>query len=89
LATHAGDRVDLLVYDRRVRGSVQGASGPELLARMVDAMAPIEPELLETDWSSVPELVRQVSAQRALVVLLTSAQTPGSSRSLLTSLPEL
>jgi uncharacterized protein (DUF58 family) len=89
LATRAGDRVDLLVYDRRVRGRVQGASGPELLARMVDTMAPIEPELLETDWTAVPELVRQVSAQRALVVLLTSAQTPGSSRSLLTTLPEL
>jgi uncharacterized protein (DUF58 family) len=89
LATRAGDRVDLIVYDRRVRGRVQGAVGAELLARMVDAMAPIEPELLETDWTAVPGLVHQVSAQRALVVLLTSAQTPGSSRSLLTTLPEL
>ena len=89
LATRAGDRVDLLVHDRAVRGRVQGASGAELLAQMVDAMAPIEPELLETDWSAVPGLVRQATTQRALVVLLTSAQTPGSSRSLLTTLPEL
>ena len=89
LATRAGDRVDLVVYDRRVRGRVQGASAADLLARMVDVMAPIEPELLETDWSAVPGLVRQASTQRALVVLLTSAQTPGSSRSLLTTLPEL
>jgi uncharacterized protein (DUF58 family) len=89
LATRAGDRVDLVVYDRRVRGRVQGASGADLLARMVDVMAPIEPELLETDWSAVPGLVRQASTQRALVVLLTSAQTPGSSRSLLTTLPQL
>jgi uncharacterized protein (DUF58 family) len=37
----------------------------------------------------VPALVRQATSQRALVVLLTSAQTPGSSRSLLTTLPEL
>jgi uncharacterized protein (DUF58 family) len=89
LATRAGDRVDLLVYDRRVRGRVQGATGADLLAKMVDAMAPIEPELLETDWTAVPGLVRQVTSQRALVLLLTSAQTPGSSRSLLTTLPEL
>ena len=27
LATRAGDRVDLVVFDRRVRGRVQGASG--------------------------------------------------------------
>ena len=39
LASHAGDRVDFLVWDRRVRGRVQGASGAELLARMVDTMA--------------------------------------------------
>ena len=43
LATRAGDRVDLIAYDRVVRGRVQGASGPELLSRMVDAMAGIEP----------------------------------------------
>jgi uncharacterized protein (DUF58 family) len=28
LASRAGDRVDLVVYDRRVRGRVQGATGP-------------------------------------------------------------
>ena len=89
LATRAGDRVDLLVHDRAVRGRVQGATGADLLAKMVDAMAPIEPQLLETDWAAVPGLVRQATTQRALVVLLTSAQTPGSSRSLLTTLPEL
>jgi uncharacterized protein (DUF58 family) len=89
LATRAGDRVDLVVWDRRVRGRVQGATGADLLAKMVDVMAPIEAELLETDWSAVPGLVRQATSQRALVVLLTSAQTPGSSRSLLTTLPEL
>ena len=39
LASHAGDRVDFLAWDRRVRGRVHGASGAELLARMVDTMA--------------------------------------------------
>lgn len=89
LASRAGDRVDLLIYDRRVRGRVQGATGADLLARMVDTMAPVEPELIESDWSLVPGLVRQVTAQRALVVLLTSAETPGAARGLLAMLPQL
>jgi uncharacterized protein (DUF58 family) len=89
LASRAGDRIDLLVYDRRVRGRVQGATGAELLARMVDTMAPIEPELIESDWSTVPGLVRQVTSQRALVVLLTSIETPGAARGLLSVLPQL
>ncbi len=89
LASRAGDRIDLLVYDRRVRGRVQGATGAELLARMVDTMAPIDPELIESDWSTVPGLVRQVTSQRALVVLLTSIETPGAARGLLSVLPQL
>jgi len=89
LASRAGDRVDLVVFDRRVRGRVQGASGPELLNRMVGAMAPIDPELIEMDWSAVPGLVRSVTSQRALVVLATSIDAPGASRGLLSVLPQL
>lgn len=89
LASRAGDRIDLLIYDRRVRGRVQGATGADLLSRMVDTMAPIEPELIESDWSMVPGLVRQVTSQRALVVLLTSIDAPGASRGLLAVLPQL
>jgi uncharacterized protein (DUF58 family) len=89
LATRAGDHVDLVVFDRAVRGRVQGASGPALLARMVDVMAPIEPQLIETDWDAVPALVRQVTSRHALVVLLTSIDAPGASRGLLAMLPQL
>ncbi|UFS57721.1 DUF58 domain-containing protein [Subtercola endophyticus] len=89
LATRAGDRVDVLAYDRRVRARVQGATGPALLSQLVDALAPVEPELLEMDWSAVPALVREITNQRALVVLLTSIETPGSSRGLLAALPQL
>lgn len=89
LASRAGDHVDLLVFDRVVRGRVQGASGPQLLARMVDAMAPIEPQLIETDWDAVPALVRQVTSRHSLVVLLTSIDAPGASRGLLAMLPQL
>ncbi|AMB57864.1 DUF58 domain-containing protein [Microterricola viridarii] len=89
LASHAGDRVDMIAYDRLVRGRVQGAAGAELLSRMVEAMAPIEPELIETDWTAVPSLVRGVTSRHALVVLLTSIEAPGAATGLLAVLPEL
>ena len=89
LATHAGDRIDFLAWDRRLRGRVHGASGPELLARMVDTMATIDAELVEADWSAVPAQVRRVTSHRALVVLLTTADSPGSARGLLSVLPQL
>jgi uncharacterized protein (DUF58 family) len=89
LATRAGDRVDFLAYDRRVRGRVQGAQGAELLSRMVDAMALIEPELIEMDWAAVPAQVRSITSQRALVVLITSVDAAGASTGLLSVLPQL
>lgn len=89
LASRAGDRVDFLAYDRRSRGRVQGAQGAELLSRMVDTMALIEPELIEMDWASVPAQVRQITSQRALVILLTSIDAAGSSSGLLSVLPQL
>lgn len=89
LASRAGDHVSMIIYDRRVRGRVQGAIGPELLSRMVNTMAPVEPELIELDWAAVPGLVRSVTTQRALVVLATSIDAPGASRGLLSVLPQL
>jgi uncharacterized protein (DUF58 family) len=89
LATRAGDRVDLLGWDRRVRARVHAAAPADVLHRMVDAMAPVEPELLETDWSGVPAQVRALTSQRALVVLVTSLEGAGSARALLAMLPQL
>lgn len=89
LASRAGDRVDTVIFDRRVRGRVQGASGAELLNRMVETMAPVQPELIEMDWAAVPGLVRSVTSNRALVVLMTSIDTPGASSGLLSVLPQL
>jgi uncharacterized protein (DUF58 family) len=89
LASKAGDRVDMIIYDRRLRGRVQGATGAALLNRMVNVMAPVDPELIEMDWSAVPSLVRSVTSQRSLVVLATSIEAPGASRGLLSVLPQL
>ncbi|MCL3862676.1 DUF58 domain-containing protein [Actinotalea sp. K2] len=74
LAAKAGDRVDVIAFDRRVRAQVAGASGPRLLPTLADALAPIEPALVETDWPGVVGAVRQRLSQRALVVLLTTLE---------------
>jgi uncharacterized protein (DUF58 family) len=89
LASKAGDRVDFLAWDRRVRARVQGASGAELLSRMVDGMALIEPELIEMDWTALPAQIRGITGQRALVVLLTPMDAPGASTGLLSVLGQL
>lgn len=72
LAERGGDRVDFLAFDRRVRARVESASKGNLLGQLVQAMAPLEAELIELDWQQIPAQVRAVSAHRSLVVLLTT-----------------
>ncbi|NEE02478.1 DUF58 domain-containing protein [Phytoactinopolyspora halotolerans] len=72
LAARAGDRVDLLAYDRRVRASVERPPATEVLPRMVNALSTVEPELLETDYRGLAAQVRSRAGQHALVVIITS-----------------
>ncbi|WP_457962936.1 DUF58 domain-containing protein [Arthrobacter sp. D1-29] len=72
LAERGGDRVDFLAFDRRPRARAGSATTGNLLGQLVQAMAPLDAELIELDWSSIPGQVRGVSAHRSLVVLLTS-----------------
>ena len=72
LASRAGDRVELVAYDRKVRARVAGVTGPRLMPAIADALAGVEPALVETDWPGAVGLVRERLTQRALVVLLTA-----------------
>jgi uncharacterized protein (DUF58 family) len=72
LARHGGDRVDFLAFDRRLRARVRSAAKGNLLGSLVTAMAPLQPELIEADWSQLPGHISALSTQRCLVVLLTS-----------------
>ena len=72
LATHAGDRVELLAFDRRVRARVAGSTGRRVLPAFADALAGIQPALVEADWAGIAAQVRARLTQRALVVLLTA-----------------
>ncbi len=71
LASKAGDRVDLLIADREVRASVERATPGELISRLVNAMAPVEAELMETDHRLVVNETLLRVSQRSLVVFLT------------------
>jgi uncharacterized protein (DUF58 family) len=89
LASRAGDRVDVLAVDRDVRGTVEGASREDLLARMVDTMAVLEPALVETDGRRVVSEVLRRSRRRSLVVLFTALESAALREGLLPVLASL
>ncbi len=75
LAARAGDRVDLLAYDRGVRARVEGVAAAGLLPALVTAMAPLEPALVEPDYAGMVRTILGRSSRRSLVVLLTALDT--------------
>ncbi|GAC66818.1 DUF58 domain-containing protein [Gordonia soli] len=89
LASHAGDRVDLIAGDRRVHRRVVGSKRTSLLSDLVNAMAPLEPALLEADWPLLAAEVSTLSRQRALLVLLTPLEPAAVEESLLPPLSVL
>ncbi|MEV7972732.1 DUF58 domain-containing protein [Cellulomonas sp. NPDC089187] len=74
LAGRAGDRVELVAYDRAVRARVTGAAGARLMPALAEALSDVEPALVETEWSGVVGQVSQRLSQRALVVLLSALE---------------
>lgn len=72
LASRAGDRVDLLAYDRRVRALVQGRAAGDVLPSLVNAMAGLEPQLIEMDARGLAATALRAAPRRSLLVLLTS-----------------
>ncbi|MGH3275571.1 MAG: DUF58 domain-containing protein, partial [Streptosporangiaceae bacterium] len=89
LASRAGDRVDLLAVDRRVRARVIGAGAGELLAAMTSAMALLEAELVEPDYAAMAGAVLAAARQRCLVVLLTDLNPAALTAGLLPRIPLL
>jgi uncharacterized protein (DUF58 family) len=89
LASRAGDRVDLLAFDRRPVATVEGARRGDLLPRMVDVMAGLEPALVESDGRRLMSEVLQRTRRRSLVVLFTSLDTAPLEEGLLPALGSL
>ena len=89
LASRAGDHVDFLAHDRVSRAGVFNASRTELLARLVNAMAPLQPALVESDATAIVAAVQRRVRRRALVVLLTDLNASALDEGLMTVLPQL
>jgi len=89
LGARAGDRVDLIAVDRRVRARVLGASRTAILPALTEAMAPLEAELVESDGSVMAGAILAHARQRCLVVLLTDLNLTAIEEGLLPHLPAL
>lgn len=72
LAAKAGDRVQVIAFDRVERAKAAGSSSASLLPNLASALATIEPSLVELDWAALVRLINSRLSQRALVVLLTT-----------------
>lgn len=89
LASRAGDHVDFLAHDRVTRAGLFNASRTELLSQLVDAMAPLEPALIESDARAMVAAVQRRVRRRALVVLLTDLNASALDEGLMAVLPQL
>ncbi len=72
LASRAGDRVQVVAFDREERSRAMGSTTATLMPTLADALATVEPNLVEPDWSGVVRLVDDRLSQRAMVLLLTT-----------------
>ncbi|GLZ76256.1 lipoprotein [Actinorhabdospora filicis] len=89
VAARAGDRVDALAVDTDVRAVVEGGARRGLLPKLIRALAPLEPALVETDFGLVVAEVLRREQKRALVVIFTSLEPGAIAESLLPALPQL
>lgn len=89
LAVRAGDRIDLIAVDRRVRARVLGAGRDAVLPALTSAMAGLDAELTEPDAGLMAATVLGVARQRSLVVLLTDLNPAVIEEGLLPRIPAL
>ncbi len=89
LAARAGDRVDVVAGDRRVRTRLRLAGARDATSRLEDAFAGLHPEIAEADWTALAGAVQAFGRQRALVVLLTPLEPSAVEEGLLPVLPVL
>ncbi|WP_261574499.1 DUF58 domain-containing protein [Frankia gtarii] len=71
VALRAGDRVGLIAHDSAPRVTLPGSHDHAFLARMTDAMARLEPAIVEADHAGIVSTVLRETSRRSLVVLFT------------------
>ena len=86
VAVRAGDRVGALVFDDRLRALVPAQRGTAALQALRAALVPVQPALVEPDYSAAFRALALRQRKRALVVLLTDVIDGRAARSLLAHL---
>lgn len=89
LASRAGDHVDFVAHDRVPRAGVYNATRTEMLPQLVEAMAPLQPALVESNASAMVATIQRRIRRRALVVLLTDLNPSALDEGLMGVLPQL
>ncbi len=73
VAREYGDSVGLVAFSHRPLATLAPSSRPGQLRRVVDTVAPLEPELVEPDWRTCLGGVMRMSRRRAVVVVFSDA----------------
>ena len=86
VAVRAGDRVGAMVFDDQLRVLVPAQRGAGALHALRTALVPVQPTLVEPDYSAAFRTLALRQRKRALVVLLTDVIDARAARSLLAHL---
>jgi uncharacterized protein (DUF58 family) len=89
LAARAGDVVDVLAGDAKVRAQVRAGGRPGASAELMSTLATVHPVLVEADWGRLAGAVTELTRRRALLVLLTALERAPVEQGLLPVLPAL
>ena len=85
-AARAGDNAGLVVFGRRIKAYLPPNRGRDQMEAALEALYPIEPEMIEPSYARAFEFIAANSKRRSLVVLLTDLVDEQGSRELLLSL---
>ncbi len=83
VAARAGDRIALVAADVQVRARLGLLTGHDILPKLVNALTPLEPALVETDPQLLSSEVIRQAGKRSLVVLFTSLNAGAAETGLL------
>ena len=73
VAREFGDAVGLVACSHRPLATLAPSARPGQLRRVVDVVAPIEPDLVEPDWRTCLATLMRMSRRRAVVVVFSDA----------------
>lgn len=83
VAARAGDHLTMIGADRHLHTHVGDLRRGQVIPRLSNAMAPLEPSLHEADWRTIGTEVMQQSRRDSLLVLLTPLEPEPAGQNLL------